>query len=322
MRANDSLYSVEADWHINTFCNYSCEYCFFSSKREHPSVGSISPHEYLAFFNRTERRWHLHFTGGEPFFYPDFVALCKVLTSCHLVSINSNLSTPHLDEFITDIDPARVDFIHASVHIEERKKHEGFSPLLRKVEQLRSAGFVVFASCVMTHFAFSEFEELQLTFHSLDTPLFPKCLRGFHQGSIFPQSYSTEERQRFSVLSTRAQDLWRRYYGGFEPMINPMLDPNFLDGFPDFHGTMCSAGRDFVTIQSDGTIFRCGNKTVMGSIPGGWLQLSGARRRCDNRTCPYICLRQTQLSPEATTAFPRERSPLLSNSFVRILPAR
>ena len=70
-------FDIEADWTLNLFCNYDCEYCFSRSDTEHSLVGRISPEQYLDFFNSTGKIWLFHLTGGEPFFHPDFVRLCQ-----------------------------------------------------------------------------------------------------------------------------------------------------------------------------------------------------------------------------------------------------
>src|ERR1039458_3239170 len=70
-------------------------------------VGRISPEQYLEFFNSTGKIWLLHLTGGEPFFHPDFVRLCRTLTSRHFISVNSNLSSHRVRDFAAEIDRSR-----------------------------------------------------------------------------------------------------------------------------------------------------------------------------------------------------------------------
>src|ERR1039458_3493426 len=96
-------FDIEADWTLNLLCNYDCDYCFCRASTEHRLVGRISPEQYLEFFNSTGKIWLLHLTGGEPFFHPNFVGLCRTLTSRHFISVNSNLSSHRVRDFAAEI---------------------------------------------------------------------------------------------------------------------------------------------------------------------------------------------------------------------------
>ncbi len=149
-------FDIEADWKLNLLCNYDCEYCFSRASTEHRLVGRISPERYLDFFDSTERTWLLHLTGGEPFFHPDFVHLCRTLTSRHYISLTSNLTSHRVENFAADIDASRVQYVHCGVHAEERDRRKGWPQLLANVGFLLERGFPVFASLVMTPSAFAD----------------------------------------------------------------------------------------------------------------------------------------------------------------------
>ena len=116
-------YDVEADFILLRTCNYRCSYCFIpphllASKL--PSHGSNEAWEQG--FHATGKTWLIHITGGEPTVYPGFVDLCRRLQTRHYLSLNSNLSQDCVDEFAASVDPARVHFINAALHLEERQK--------------------------------------------------------------------------------------------------------------------------------------------------------------------------------------------------------
>jgi len=294
-----SKFQIEADWLINTLCNYSCTYCFSSSIKENELAGKISPEQYLDFFDFTGKVWLFHFTGGEPFFYPQFVRLCETLTASHYVSINSNLSSEEVLRFAYSVDPNRVDYIHCGVHLEQRESHEGFQELLKKIQILVDHGFALFATHVMTPSTFKQFQTISERFADIDVPLVPKALRGIYEGKHYPTSYTLEEREKFTVFSrsaeNRLKESKRRPFRN-QPTVNPLLDKYFLDGFPDFSGVTCSAGKDFVRIDPDGNIYRCGKHSLIGNIFERTLQLYDSPRPCDDNTCPYMCIRYTGLS--------------------------
>jgi MoaA/NifB/PqqE/SkfB family radical SAM enzyme len=314
-------FDIEADWSLNLLCNYDCEYCFARASTEHPMVGRISPQQYLDFFGSTGKTWLLHITGGEPFFYPDFVRLCQTLTSRHYIALNSNLCSARVPDFAARVDPARVQSIHCGVHVEQRDRRKGWQALQANVASLLEHGFPVFASLVMTPAAFAGFPRAAESLAALGVALIPKAIRGPYDGRWYPQAYTPAECVLFRVFSEQAEVLMRT--GACQPhrhrpTINPLLDRNYLDGVPDFTGISCSAGRLFVSIDVDGNIFRCGQKTLLGNIFERRLNLLAEDRPCDDRSCFYHCLRYSRFEQEAPANYPRRGAP---TAFERALAA-
>jgi MoaA/NifB/PqqE/SkfB family radical SAM enzyme len=305
-------FDIEADWTLNQLCNYDCAYCLSRSSTEHHLVGRMSPEELLDFFDSTGKTWMLHLTGGEPFVYPGFVRLCRTLSSRHYLSLNSNLSSGRVREFAAEIDPARVQFVHCGVHVEERDRRNGWRSLRTGVACLLEGGFPLYASLVMTPAAFAEFPRVEETFAALGVPLIPKAIRGAYAGRWYPQAYTEAERSKFRRFSEQAELVAKT--GQCRPdwesiAINPLLDRDYLDGVPDFTGIPCSAGRLAVSIGYDGRIFRCGSKTELGNIFERRLNLLAADRPCDDEHCPYFCLRYSSFQKDAAANYPRRDEP-------------
>lgn len=306
-------FDIQADWVLNQLCNYQCRYCGAGAPKEHPHVGRLSPERYLDFFNSTRKIWLLHLTGGEPFFHPDFVNLCRALTSRHYISLNSNLTSPRVCDFAAAVDPSRVEHIHCGVHVEERDRRNGWRDLLSNVSVLRDRGFPVFASLVMTPAAFERLPRVAESFSNLGVPLIPKAIRGHYDRLWYPQSYTADQRAQFRRFSEQAEAVGRA--GGWQPFrhrpaVDPLLDRDFLDGFPDFTGMRCSAGRDLVSIGVDGTIYRCGHKMALGNIPEGRLELLADDRTCTDEFCAvYFCLKYSRFGDQAPANFRRRHAP-------------
>lgn len=301
-------YEIEADWILNEFCNYACDYCFSHAKIEHQLAGSISAKEYLDFFNSTGKTWLFHFTGDEPLFYPNFSELCQVLSTKHLIALNSNLSTGEIQRFADLIDSCRVEYIHCGVHPQERESHRGYAQLMNRLEVLLQKGFAVFASCVMVPTLFTEFEKLQNEFHAVDVPLIPKSIRGNYQGKSYPASYTGAHRTALMEFSEKARSFvfsskWIPMRNS--PTINPLLDRFFLDGFPNFRGVKCAAGKVFVRIRPDGNVYRCGRNTLIGNLFESQLELFEEVKLCDDECCPYICLRYSEASINKAQELPK-----------------
>ena len=306
-------YEIEGDWSINKFCNFECSYCLFRDFTEHPMVGKMSPEEYLEFFNSTGKTWLLHLSGGEPFFHPDFIHLCRAITSQHYISVNSNLSSARVRAFAEEIDPARVKYIHCSVHVEERDRRSGWKNLAANVSTLLEHGFPVFASLVMTPAVFASFPRASQVFEELGVALAPKAIRGNYENRWYPQAYTQSERAQFRRFSEKAEQFaitsaWNPE--SQHPTVNPLIDRNQLEGFPDFTGLQCSAGRLSVSIGLDGNIHRCGHNTLLGNIFERRLDLLAEDTPCDDQYCHYWCLRYSAFDTEASANYPRMTTPL------------
>ena len=112
-------------WHLNKKCNHQCVYCYSSNaekKNEHPVVGKYSPYHISENFNKIGLNCSIHLAGGEPFLYPDFITLCKLLTKNHYIGMNTNLSTKNIITFADNIEPKKVLYIYASLHIVQKEK--------------------------------------------------------------------------------------------------------------------------------------------------------------------------------------------------------
>ncbi len=66
----NQYWDIEADWNLDLFCNYHCTYCISRSNKV-PILGQEYLNKIFHFFSSRKLKWHLHFTGGEPFHYPN-----------------------------------------------------------------------------------------------------------------------------------------------------------------------------------------------------------------------------------------------------------
>ena len=305
-------FDIEASWLLNLLCNFECAYCSSRAPIEHPLVGRLTPEQYLDFFDSTGKTWMIHFTGGEPFFHPDFLRLCQTLTTRHYISINSNLSSPRVRDFAANVEASRVQLIHCAVHVEQRDRRKGWRNLQSNVTALLASGFPLFASLVMTPAAFAEFPRVADLFATLGVPLIPKAIRGAFERRWYPQAYTESERAQFCRFSEKAALTVQTAAGQpfrHHPTINPLLDRDYIDGIPDFTGILCSAGRTFVSIGYDGNISRCGQKTLLGNIFERRLDLFAEDRPCDDEFCPYYCTRYSRFKDEAPSNYPLQTAP-------------
>ena len=143
-------FDIIADWALNTYCNFSCPYCYVPMKdRRNLARRGTDAQRIIDSFNNSGKIWLVHMSGGEPFFHPDFIDLCQGLTEKHYISINTNLSRQSVYAFSEKIDPERVSFVHCSLHITERDNQKALADFIGKVKALEHAGFTVQVTQVM-----------------------------------------------------------------------------------------------------------------------------------------------------------------------------
>ncbi len=306
---------MEADWRLLTTCNFRCAYCFCGAPALGAKLTVYGAHdEWLEGFNATGKTWLLHITGGEPSLYPGLVGLCERLVRHHFLSINSNLSHRSMDAFAEKVNPDRVHYINAALHYDERQKRKGLNAFIERVHKLRTHGFNVLISAVMTPAMVSLFPEVSEYFESCGLFLIPKVMREKYQGRRYPAAYSAEQKSLIQRYLTRASEKYSTLIAGMgePPTIDMLSDGRFLDGMPHYRGKLCGSGYNFVRIEPDGTVWRCGTWKRLGNVLLKDVHLLPAPRRCDSSYCPYFCEKYTspQRVPVAAGADGSQFGPL------------
>jgi MoaA/NifB/PqqE/SkfB family radical SAM enzyme len=296
-------YDVEADWTLLTTCNFRCHYCFSS-----PDVLGAklkvygTSAQWAEGFKATGKKWLLHLTGGEPSVYPGFVELCEHLARDHYLSINSNLSHPSIDTFAERIDPQRVHYINAAVHYDERQKRASLDVFVERVHRLRTRRFHVLVSIIMTPRIVAAFPAISAYFESNGLSLIPKVMRANFRDQGYPAAYSSDQK---ASIRERLAEARRNYAAviagmGEAATIDMFADSRFLTGTVDYRGKLCGSGHNFVTIEPDGTVLRCGSGNRLGNILSGNVGLLRGSQACDTSYCPYWCEKYT--SPQFVRA--------------------
>ena len=238
-------------------------------------------------------------TGGEPSIYPNFVELCEQLTVRQFISVNSNLTHASLADFSKRIDPSRVSFINAGLHIEERELRNGYTAFLRNADILRARGFPLLVSLVATPSALARFDDAIALLAPIGLFPIPKLFRGTAHGKTYPHAYSLAEKQQFKMLAARAKDFYRAdLLGREEPAsIDLLNDDLFLDGLPSYQGALCSAGERFVQILPNGDVYRCGGTHPQGNVLARTFKRRAAPAPCDTQHCYYFCNKYSDANP-------------------------
>jgi MoaA/NifB/PqqE/SkfB family radical SAM enzyme len=301
-------YDIEADWNLLDACNYRCAYCLndaatlASKMRTFASVDT-----WRAAFDASQMTWLAHITGGEPSAYPDFVELCSALTINHYISLNSNLTHRSIAQFAKVIDPSRVSFINAGLHIEERLLRAGTDAFLRNADELRSAGFRILVSLVATPTVLARFEEAIALLAPVQLFPIPKLMRGQVDGQSYPKAYTAEDKGRFRAYSRSARKFYRNLPTSLvePPSIDMLHDDDHVDGLPMYKGRICEAGHKFVELRANGDVFRCGSRNSQGNLLDGSFVRRLQPEPCNSGHCYYFCNKYS--TPPAVSAFDRSR---------------
>ncbi len=286
-------YDIEADWTLMTTCNFRCVYCFHSEQKLGAKIRPPAPvNDLVAFFDRSGLRWHLHLTGGEPFHYPNFLELCERLTKRHIISVNSNVDSPKVMQFVERIDPDRVDFVNCAVHLQQRTQRKRLPQFIEHVIALRTSGFDAYVTSVMYPDVFPLFLAHWDQLAAQGAAPWPKAFRGDFGGKRYPDAYTDEERALIVEFSKRAEAFYADQFSlrDDRPTIDPVVDREvFLKGIPDFSDRQCSAGHDLVRINHRGDIYRCGGNIPLGNIVTGEFRRMAPLSPCTDTYCPYYC---------------------------------
>lgn len=290
-------YDIEADWHLLNTCNYRCSYCFFGPETLGSKLTSFAGADaWRSSFDRTGKTWLLHLTGGEPGIYPKFVELCAALTVRHFISLNSNLTSPSFSQFAKSIDPSRVSFINAGLHLEERDKRGDSGRFADHAANLQHNGFRLLVSLVATPSALTRFAEAVELLRPANLFPIPKLYRGVWDGKIYPEAYSAGEKAIFCDFAKQARDFYKTGTAGWSesPSIDMLNDDRYLGGLPIYKGRSCSAGSRFVHIYPNGDVFRCGGLDPQGNILAGTVAFSPGPEPCNSQHCYYFCDKYSQ----------------------------
>jgi len=231
-------------------------------------------------------------TGGEPTLYPEFVDLCEHLTQNHYVSVNTNLSNDSMRQFAQRINPGRVNFVHAALHIQERKTKKSISAFIERVHELKKKTFTVLVSQMMTQDAIQKFTEISRYFENHGLILIPKVLRCVRKGKRFPLAYTSEQKLLINDYLEEAEKKYLKVLNNMKESPTILFsDFRFIDNLPDFRGRLCNAGRKFVRIAPNGTVFRCNTSEVQGNILFRDVQFFNAPEPCNTSYSPYWCFK-------------------------------
>ena len=138
---------------------------------------------------------HIHFSGGEPFTYPDFLDFIIELSKKHTLEFSTNLSFDAA-KFIEKIYPHRAR-ICASFHPE----FVNFEDFLEKALLLKENGFSVIISYVGFPPHLEKAKDIKSRCDTNDIAFSIQPFRGIFQKQSYPGSYTESEKDILKICT-------------------------------------------------------------------------------------------------------------------------
>ena len=268
---------IEFSWDIHHACNYRCPYCF-----------SHGHWEELARMNRYFpvakwlEAWHairlrhgrarIKIACGEPFTYPAFFDLAAGLSQEHSMEIVTNLSCrkEELSTFLAGVSPGAVT-LYASFH----PRFAEFEPFIEKALLAKAQGVLAGVNFVAYPPDLEQAQRLKASFNAASLTFGILPFRGMYHGAVYPDSYTEAEKQ---AIHETARGASPKQVENLRWMVEPERT----------RGRLCRAGQAFACVESDGTVFRCGESKhkPIGCIFDQNLALSEEPRPCEKESCP------------------------------------
>jgi MoaA/NifB/PqqE/SkfB family radical SAM enzyme len=227
----------------------------------------LSPKDWMVHWERIHEKYgpvHIEITGGEPFIYPNFIELIKLLCTIHTVKVTTNLSAD-IGTFAKDVNPQKVSL--------DMNFHILFSELeafIKKVLILKSAGFKGGVCYLAYPPQMDKIDYLSKRFEVAGIGFALAAFWGEHNAKKYPESYTEEER---TMMRPFLGDINRITYH-----LNAQSP----------RGKLCNAGYRYAGIHANGNVVRCGPLAhkVIGNILDENFTLLEEPSPCESDICP------------------------------------
>lgn len=217
-------------------CNFDCAHCFHHSSRK--ELNRIKPKKidisaFIKTLHKTNKTFMVGFTGiGEPFLIPNLIEAVKKITLKHYVIINTNLTSLKIKDFAQKINPKKVLWIRASLHIKELERHNLTDRFVDNFLFCKRNGFNIHAGAVAYPPLAREVKKYKYFFKKKGIRLDFDPFIGIYNDKHYPDSYTRKELSIFGFT-----DSGMKYY--------------------HTKGRICNAGYNAGVVDPNGDIRTC-----------------------------------------------------------------
>lgn len=256
-------------WDIHYKCNFRCPYCWFYTVWAEASRRNIylSPEEWMKHWGRVYDKYgqvRIEITGGEPFIYPGFIKIVKLLSSIHAIKITNNLSGD-IETFVKEIDPERV-----TLDLNFHPLFTDIDSFIKKALLLKNAGFKASVCYLAYPPQMGRIDMFKRRFEEIGINFALAAFWGEYDGRKYPESYTQEE-----------IEFIRPFLGDIERIVYHLKGES-----PK--GKLCNAGYKYAVIQADGKVIRCGQLAdrIISNILDKDFHLLDKPEPCEADSCP------------------------------------
>ncbi len=282
-----SEYPNRIIWNINRNCNLKCEYCYYSDTHNKNKSSFLSPEEIEKAFEKTNKKWLILLSGGEPFIYQDIYKILNRLSQKHTLQITTNLLACDTEKLVNSVSNRSVMMISASYHVTQKTNHQQIDEFIIKYHFLKQNNFHILVNYVSYPPLLTRVDEdyKYLKSHGIDNFTI-LTYRGIYKGKQFPGSYTKHE-----------LDIIRNYSLDDSETLIATANTNFYRHY-------CDAGYCFFSMDENGNISRCGtiNKSY-GNLFKGTFVPDDKAKPCTAKLCLDCYLGMTAVKNQKSSIF-------------------
>lgn len=251
---SEERYDAWLEWFLTSRCNLGCAYCSNNQPNILDSTYGCTRSTHLndemdidalmRTLDRTKRTFAIGITGGgEPFLSKHIIELCREITKKHYIKLNTNLTSPKIKKFAEIINPDRVLYILASLHIKELEKRNLLETYIDTFLFCRDKGFNIIAQQVAYPPLLDEIEKYKNLFENRGITISFTPFGGLYNDKTYPDAYTTDEIKLFGF----SDDVRNKYHQ---------------------KGGICNAGYNTGIVDIAGDVHPCFNRTneTIGNI--------------------------------------------------------
>lgn len=258
-----------------SLCNYRCHYCYLDHDNPPPKKKADTEFsQWLAVMGRVieiPRPLYLAIgTVGEPMASRKFWDTLRALSPLDHVRgfwFPTNLSRP-LEKMARGVDPKKLGLTGSFHPSEFRNFDRDFDFFIRQCAWLLDRGGDVYVNFILSPDQIDKWHTYQARFAKHGIQMTANVFKGKHQGKTYPEAYTPEQLEIIrDIFKTR-------------PYIF-----KYMSGTSS-RGVSCTAGRDFIKVEPDGTVLNCQFARVkMGNIFDDDLMVYSNVRPCTTNWC-------------------------------------
>jgi organic radical activating enzyme len=272
------------NWDIHYACNYRCSYCFLAGKWDTASEANRYPgiDKWIEVWGRIYEKYgdcHIHFSGGEPFMYPNFFEFISYLSNKFTLEFTTNL-TFDVPYFIKKIKPES-----AKLNLSFHPEFADFDKFLKDTLLLKRNKFSVYVSFVAYPPHLKMMSGFKNKFNEKEIDFIIQLFRGNYGQQTYPDGYTELDKDLLKLC-------------GAELLVNKDIFDYHLKNKQE-ERKLCRMGQAYGKIYASADVHRCcstGVRKIGNLLNDADFALLDKPEICEIQDC--ICWRRMVVGEE------------------------